>query len=181
MGADELGGGVAAPRVEGQKAVGDEAGDAQHGLRLGGGQAGAAQGGFVEAGRAGGVGIAGEAAAVAQTVLRVARLVADGLLPLDAWRRDAPAELIRARLSAIRGIGPWTIDYTLLRGFASVDGSLHGDVAVRRGLQRLLEREEKIGADEAKHWLADFAPWRALAAAHLWAAESPTARPPGTA
>jgi len=124
---------------------------------------------------------AGLSAAKAQTVLRVARLVADGLLPLDAWRRDTPAERIRAHLLALRGIGPWTVDYTLLRGFALVDGSLHGDVAVRRGLQRLLEREEKIGADEAKHWLADFAPWRALAAAHLWAAESPTAPPPGAA
>ena len=124
---------------------------------------------------------AGLSAAKAQTVLRVARLVADGLLPLDAWRRDTPAERIRAHLLALRGIGPWTVDYTLLRGFALVDGSLHGDVAVRRGLQRLLEREEKIGADEAKHWLADFAPWRALAAAHLWAAESPTAPPPDAA
>ena len=84
-------------------------------------------------------------------------------------RPEALNSFTREMLVGIRGIGPWTINYTLLRGFASVDGSLHGDVAVRRGLQKLLGRSEKIDADEAEAWLARFTPWRALVAAHLWA------------
>ncbi len=83
-------------------------------------------------------------------------------------RRTARRE-IRARLAAIRGIGPWTIEYTLLRGFGHLDGSLHGDVAVRRKLQLLLGGKEKISAAETERWLAQFTPWRALVAAHLWA------------
>lgn len=70
------------------------------------------------------------------------------------------------------GIGPWTLNYTLLRGFGWLDGSLHGDVAVRRGLQLLLESDEKITEAEAQTWLVEFSPWRALVAAHLWAAKS---------
>lgn len=112
---------------------------------------------------------AGLSATKARSLLTVARLAAEGQLPLDDWLHTASADTIRARLASIRGIGPWTINYTLLRGFASVDGSLHGDVAVRRGLQKLLGRAEKIDADEAEAWLARFAPWRALVAAHLWA------------
>jgi len=112
---------------------------------------------------------AGLSASKASTLLSVARLASDGHLALDDWLHTPVADTIRARLASIRGIGPWTINYTLLRGFASVDGSLHGDVAVRRGLQKLLGRAEKIDADEAEAWLARFAPWRALVAAHLWA------------
>lgn len=79
------------------------------------------------------------------------------------------AENLSAELLAIPGIGPWTINYALLRGFGWLDGSLHGDVAVRRSLQKLLGTSEKISEKEAQVWLAEFSPWRALVAAHLWA------------
>ncbi len=105
----------------------------------------------------------------AATVTLLSRGAADGTLPFEAWADAPPVAEIRARLAAIRGIGPWTIEYTLLRGFGHLDGSLHGDVAVRRKLQLLLGREEKISAAETGRWLAQFTPWRALVAAHLWA------------
>ncbi|POP52325.1 DNA-3-methyladenine glycosylase family protein [Zhongshania marina] len=85
---------------------------------------------------------------------------------------DESADAIRAALLAIRGIGPWTVNYVLLRGLGYLDGSLHGDVAVRRNLQLLLGREVKITAEETQVWLAQFSPWRALVAAHLWAMQS---------
>ncbi|NMG45585.1 3-methyladenine DNA glycosylase 2 [Aromatoleum toluvorans] len=113
---------------------------------------------------------AGFSSAKARTLRALARLVADGDLPLDAWAAAAPVEQIRTSLLAVRGVGPWTVDYVLLRGFGWLDGSLHGDVAVRRGLQALLGTEGRVGEAEAKAWLARYAPWRALVAAHLWAA-----------
>lgn len=106
------------------------------------------------------------------TLLTLATLVAQRQLPLDDWLQRLPVEEIRERLLAIRGIGPWTVNYVLLRGFGWLDGSLHGDVAVRRGLQTLLGAPDKISAQGAETWLASFAPWRALIAAHLWAAQS---------
>lgn len=118
---------------------------------------------------------AGFSAAKANTLLSLARLVADGALPLDGWLQTLPIEEIRERLLSVRGIGPWTVDYTLLRGFGWMDGSLHGDAAVRRSLQGLLGREEKISEHDARAWLAAFSPWRALMAAHLWAAQKATA------
>lgn len=81
-------------------------------------------------------------------------------------------EAIRVRLLALPGVGPWTVDYALLRGFGWPDGSLHGDAAVRRKLQGLLDSREKIDAARTRDWLAGFSPWRALAAAHLWAWEN---------
>jgi DNA-3-methyladenine glycosylase II len=84
-------------------------------------------------------------------------------------------QAVREQLLAIRGIGPWTVNYTLLRGYGWLDGSLHGDVAVRRGLQTLWRRPDKVSQQEAEDWLAPFSPWRALVGAHLWAAQSSTA------
>lgn len=115
------------------------------------------------------LGRAGFSRAKAQTLLLLAREVADGRLPLDQWLQDEPAEAIGRRLLALKGIGPWTVDYALLRGFARLDGSLHGDAAVRRQLQRLLGSAEKLGQPFVRDWLQPFSPWRALVAAHLWA------------
>ena len=113
---------------------------------------------------------AGFSTAKARTLLTLARQVAAGELPLDAWAETASVDVIRSSLLAVRGVGPWTVDYVLLRGFGWLDGSLHGDVAVRRGMQALLGTEGRVGEAEAKEWLARYAPWRALVAAHLWAA-----------
>jgi DNA-3-methyladenine glycosylase II len=118
---------------------------------------------------------AGFSASKTNALLTLSQLVVTGDLPLDAWAVSLPVDDIRTRLQAVRGIGPWTVNYTLLRGFGWLDGSLHGDVAVRRGLQLLLGRSEKVGENEAQEWLTGFSPWRALVAAHLWAAKSATA------
>ena len=74
---------------------------------------------------------------------------------------------LRSELLGISGVGPWTVNYTLMRGFAWLDGSLHGDAAVRRYLQLLLNKES-LSAKQAEQWLQQFSPWRALVAAHLW-------------
>lgn len=108
----------------------------------------------------------------ADALRTLAQAVADGRLPLEVWRESdgtLPVDEVRARLLAIRGIGPWTVNYALLRGFGWLDGSLHGDAAVRRGLQHLLGLPERIGEADTQRWLEPFAPWRALVAAHLWA------------
>lgn len=124
---------------------------------------------------------AGYSRTKAETLHRLAGLVADGSLPLDAGLgtgrplSSEAAEALRAQLLAVKGIGPWTVSYALLRGFGWLDGSLHGDVAVRRGLQELLASPEPIGEAQTRDWLVDFSPWRALVAAHLWAWQSSTA------
>ena len=115
------------------------------------------------------LGQAGFSRAKTQCLLLLAREIDEGRLPLEEWLDHEPAEVIGERLLALKGIGPWTVDYALLRGFARLDGSLHGDAAVRRQLQRLLGAEEKLSQPFVRDWLLPFAPWRALVAAHLWA------------
>jgi DNA-3-methyladenine glycosylase II len=107
--------------------------------------------------------------AKARTLIELSRRVRDNLLPLDEWAVALPVDEMHEKLLLVPGIGPWTISYVLLRGFGWLDGSLHGDAAVRRSLQALLSHSEKVTENAAKSWLAEFSPWRALVAAHLWA------------
>lgn len=111
--------------------------------------------------------------AKADTLQRMSRLVADGELPLETWHALPPAELdvheVSHTLEAVKGIGPWTVNYTLLRGYAWADCQLQGDVAIQRALQQQLELPIRPTAKEAKQLLQHYAPFRSLASAHLWA------------
>lgn len=104
----------------------------------------------------------------AQCLLTLSRMIVAGELALEYTGAELPVDRIREQLLKIRGIGPWTVNYALLRGFGWLDGSLHGDLAVRRGLQKLLGISEPISEQQAQQWLAPFSPWRALIAVHLW-------------
>ncbi|MES2296973.1 MAG: DNA-3-methyladenine glycosylase 2 [Pseudomonadota bacterium] len=108
--------------------------------------------------------------AKAETLLRLARAVDAGELDLE---RDADIDVVTAALLAIKGIGPWTVNYALLRGYGYADCSLHGDVAIRAALQKLLGEDAKPDMARTQRWLAHYAPHRTMTAAHLWASLAP--------
>jgi len=105
--------------------------------------------------------------AKAETLLRLARLVADGDLDLNL---DAAGDVagVSERLLAVKGIGPWTVNYALLRGYGYPDCSLHGDVAVRAAIGRLLGQDIRPTIAEAEAFLQAYRPQRTMAAAYLW-------------
>jgi DNA-3-methyladenine glycosylase II len=106
----------------------------------------------------------------AETLLRLARLVDGGELTLA---RSDDVEAISASLLAVKGIGPWTVNYALLRGYGYADCSLHGDVAIRAAFQHLLGEEAKPDMARTEALLARYRPHRTMAAAHLWASLHP--------
>lgn len=106
--------------------------------------------------------------AKAETLLRLARLVDTGELSLELPPSGDVAAMSQALL-AVKGIGPWTVNYALLRGYGYADCSLHGDVAIRAALQKLLGEEAKPDMARTEQWLRQYAPHRTMAAAHLWA------------
>ena len=103
--------------------------------------------------------------AKAEAVVRIAREVVEGRLDLEERAG------LEERLLALKGVGPWTAQYTQLRGYGHGDCSLHGDSAVRKAMQRVFGRE--LGAPEAERLLHHYRPYRSLAAAHFWASLAP--------
>jgi DNA-3-methyladenine glycosylase II len=106
--------------------------------------------------------------AKAETLIRFAQLVAAGKLDIEE-REDNPIPTICKNLLAVKGIGPWTVNYALLRGYGYADCSLHGDVAIRAALQRLLGEEIKPDMARTEQILQQWQPHRTMATAHLWA------------
>lgn len=102
----------------------------------------------------------------ADTLLRLARMVDAGELTLERGDDIARAS---AALLAVKGIGPWTVNYALLRGYGYADCSLHGDVAIRAALQHLLGEDAKPDMARTEALLERYKPHRTMAAAHLWA------------
>jgi AraC family transcriptional regulator of adaptative response / DNA-3-methyladenine glycosylase II len=91
------------------------------------------------------------------TIRRVAEAVAQGELELDA---GSDPEMARRQLLGLKGIGPWTADYVVMRGLGHPDMFLTNDLGVRHALDRLGH-----DADQSTRW----APWRSYAVHHLWA------------
>jgi len=91
------------------------------------------------------------------TVRRVAAAVAAGDLVLDAGVEHTET---RARLLELKGIGPWTADYVLMRGLAHPDVFLGTDLVAVHALRAI-----DLDVSAATRW----APWRSYALHHLWA------------
>ncbi|WP_323860545.1 DNA-3-methyladenine glycosylase family protein [Xenorhabdus szentirmaii] len=114
----------------------------------------------------------GFSAGKANALLNICHLIDSGILVLTIPESENEIKLLTEKLLSIKGIGMWTVNYALLRGFNYLNGSLHGDVAVRRNLQYLLKREDKVSPEQTEKWLAEFSPWKALVGAHLWQQQS---------
>lgn len=70
----------------------------------------------------------------------------------------------RERLLAIKGIGPWTVEYMAMRGLGDPDAFPAGDLILRRGLKIGHEYSEKQIEQLSQAWR----PWRAYTALLLW-------------
>lgn len=114
----------------------------------------------------------GFSVAKAQALSALAEGVAASRIVLPEPETEGAADALGDGLAGLRGIGPWTRNYTLLRGYAALDASLHGDVAVRRAIGRLSGSASPLTEKAAQDWLLAFSPWRALLAVHLWASVS---------
>jgi AraC family transcriptional regulator of adaptative response / DNA-3-methyladenine glycosylase II len=94
-----------------------------------------------------------------------ATAVAEDQLPLD---RSIGLDELVGRLRELRGIGAWSAHYLALR-LGEPDAFPSGDVGLRIAAGRLTGTE-RLSESELEHLAERWRPWRAIAAAHLWAA-----------
>lgn len=105
--------------------------------------------------RLGSLGVVGQRA---HAICELARLVRSGQLLL-APGADVEAE--SALLQSVRGIGPWTVQYLLMRAYDYPDAFPSTDYGVKRGFPGRTPRElEKM----SQAWR----PWRSYAVMSLW-------------
>jgi 3-methyladenine DNA glycosylase/8-oxoguanine DNA glycosylase len=97
-----------------------------------------------------------------ETIKALARVVADGQLPL---RTNVPIDEFVAQLTRIPGIGDWTAHYIAMRALGEPDAFPAADLGLIRALQQGDKRPTpKQVLKRAENWR----PWRAYAAIYLW-------------
>ena len=98
------------------------------------------------------------------------RITAEGLATMS----DAE---VQARLTAVPGIGPWTVHGLLIIALDRSDVVLPGDVALRRAIQRAYQLAERPSPNEVFAIAEPWRPYRTLASAYLFAASSAKGTP----
>jgi AraC family transcriptional regulator of adaptative response / DNA-3-methyladenine glycosylase II len=102
----------------------------------------------------------------AEYLIAAAQAVKSREVPLATMRRMSAAHASR-RMRNVRGIGPWTVQYALLRGVGFADCLPAGDAGLAQGLARLLDA--RPSEPEIRDLMARYSPWRSVATYHVWA------------
>lgn len=98
----------------------------------------------------------------------LARHAEEGLIP-SARQLDAlENEDIIERLTAVRGIGRWTVEMLLMFRLGRPDVFAKDDLGLRKGIQRLDGLDQMPNAKQALLRAEVWAPHRTLASLYLW-------------
>ena len=105
----------------------------------------------------------------AEYIVDISASVASGDLDLDAMA-DLSDESIVEELVKLRGVGPWTAHWLLIRAFDRPDGFPEGDLAVQRSLVALYNGGERLTPKEALDLSARWSPYRSYLVTYMFAA-----------
>ena len=106
----------------------------------------------------------------AEYVKGLAYKVADGLLDLDQLEAMSDED-VRSLLLRVRGLGPWSVDYFLVRGLSRPDRVPADDLGIRTIVGRYLGAGQRLSPQGTMRKLSPFKPYRGLAAFYLLAYE----------
>lgn len=100
----------------------------------------------------------------AKYIAGLAEAVVEKTIDLESLPHK-PAEVVRAELIQLKGIGNWTIDIYLMFCLQSPDIIPLGDIAVVNTIKELLDIHDK---EEMEQYALNWAPYRSMATYLLW-------------
>lgn len=112
------------------------------------------------------------------TLRDLAERLSDGRLDTDALSR-LPDDELMAELTAIPGIGPWTVQGALLVALKREDVVLPGDLALRKAVQTAYGLDHRPSQDEVLAIAEKWRPYRSLATSYLFSAAFEPTPPSG--
>jgi DNA-3-methyladenine glycosylase II len=114
------------------------------------------------------------------TLRDLAERLTDGRLDLDVLASLPDDELLTV-LTAISGIGPWTVQGALLIALQREDVVLPGDLALRKAIQAAYQLGHLPAQQEVVTIAEKWRPYRSLATSYLFSAAFEPAEAPPTA
>ena len=112
------------------------------------------------------------------TLRDLAERLSDGRLDADALSR-LPDDELMTELTAIPGIGPWTVQGALLVALKREDVVLPGDLALRKAVQTAYGLDHRPSQDEVLAIAEKWRPYRSLATSYLFSAAFEPTPPSG--
>src|SRR5277367_1815448 len=112
------------------------------------------------------------------TLRDLAGRLSDGRLDPDVLS-GLPDDELMAELTAISGIGPWTVQGALLIALQREDVVLPGDLALRKAVQAAYQLGHLPAQQEVVTIAEKWRPYRSLATSYLFSAAFEPARGPG--
>jgi DNA-3-methyladenine glycosylase II len=110
------------------------------------------------------------------TLRDLAGRMADGRLNPDGLSR-LPDEELMAELTAIGGIGPWTVQGALIVALQREDVVRPGDLALRKAVQAAYQLDHRPTEEEVVAIAEKWRPYRGLATSYLFSAAFDPATP----
>lgn len=101
-------------------------------------------------------------------LLGLARHMAAGNLSRDALEQQGGFAAMEAELLALRGIGPWSASYTMMKCLGAADAFPIGDAGLHNALKRQLNLERKPGVAHIRKLATGWQGWRGYATFYLW-------------
>ena len=112
------------------------------------------------------------------TLRDLAERFSDGRLNADVLGSLSDEDVI-AQLTAVPGIGPWTVQGALLIALRREDVVLPGDLALRRAVQAVYQLDHRPTQDEVLAIAEKWRPYRSLATSYLFASGFQPTQAPG--
>ena len=102
-----------------------------------------------------------------RSLVDLAETIDDGRLAL-AELPTLSDEAAMLALCQVKGIGPWTAEMILMFGLARLDLYSHGDLGLRKGMQKIYELPSLPSVEEAEKITAVWSPYRTYGCRVLW-------------
>lgn len=103
----------------------------------------------------------------ASYLIELSRRIVEGALDLRSLSARSATHAERSLL-AIRGLGPWSVNYVMMRSLGFADCVPYGDTGLTSGLHTLFALETRPDVQATRQLMNVFSPYRSLATAHLW-------------
>ncbi|CRK82373.1 DNA-3-methyladenine glycosylase family protein [Neobacillus massiliamazoniensis] len=101
-------------------------------------------------------------------LIGVAKLMVEGKLTKEMLMATGDLKSAEKMLIKIRGIGPWTANYVLMRCLRFPSAFPIDDVGLHNAIKHLLGRDTKPSKEEILYLSANWSGWEAYATFYLW-------------
>jgi DNA-3-methyladenine glycosylase II len=88
-----------------------------------------------------------------------------------AYFADLSDDAVREELTAITGVGAWTVNMQLMFALGREDVFPVGDLGIRKGIQRVFPDGDDLTRSEMTERAERWAPYRSYASLYLWRVE----------